>query len=215
MLANHISISPLSGAVVSIKIEGGRDGTQWGMLESPASDEKGCQVDGVLIDRTLVDMQKETIPLRVINLSQELKVVRRGATLACCEPVVSVVAPRSLVPPGKITGISRGATPEELPDRLQPLFHRCVDGLETTKKEVVHQLLCQFPDRFSTGTNDLRCTDMVRHKIHTGNAKPVCQPPRKLSLAEVEKMSEMQKQGVIEPSMTPLTPLQVPSGSQP
>ena len=67
MLANHISIPPLSEAIVSI--EGGHDGTQWGMLESTASDEKGCQVDGVLIGRTLVDMQKETIPLRVMNLS--------------------------------------------------------------------------------------------------------------------------------------------------
>ena len=107
-LANHVSIPPLSEAVVSVKIEGGRDGTRWGMLESPPSDEKGCQVDGVLIGRTLVDMQKETIPLRVMNLSRELKVVRRGATLACCEPVVSVFTPRSLVQPGGITGIRRG-----------------------------------------------------------------------------------------------------------
>ena len=120
-LANHVSIP------------------QWGMLESPASDEKGYQVDGVLIGRTLVDMQKETTHLRVMNLSRELKVVRRGAMLACCEPVVSVVTPRSLVPPGRITGISRGATLEELPGHLQPLFHHCANGLETTEKEVVSQ----------------------------------------------------------------------------
>ena len=131
--------------------------------------------------------------------------VQRGATLACCEPVVSVVTPRSLVPPGRITGISRGATLEELPGHLQPLFHRCVDGLETTEKEVVHQLLCQVSDLFSTGTNDLGCTDLVRHEIHTGDAKPVRQPPKKLPLAEreeAERMSEMQKQGVIEPSVS-------------
>ena len=205
-LANHVSIPPLSEAVVSVKIEGGHDGTQWGMLESPPSDKKGCQVDEVLIGRTLVDMQKETIPLRVMNLSRELKVVRRGATLACCEPVASIFTPRSLVQPGRITGISRGATLEELPDHLQPLFHRCADGLETTEKEVLHRLLCQFSDLFSTGTNDLGCTDLVMHKIHTGDAKPVRQPPRRLPLAkreEAEKMlSEMRKQGVIEPSVS-------------
>ena len=168
------------------------------MLESPTSDEKGCQVDGVLIGRTLVDMQKETIPLRVMNLSRELKVVRRGATLACCEPVVSIFTPRSLVQPGRVTGISRVATLEELPDHLQPLFHRCADGLETIEKEVLHRLLCQFSDLLSTGTNNQGCTDLVMHEIHTGDAKPVRQPPRRLPLAkreEAEKMSEMRKQG--------------------
>ena len=68
-----------------------------------------------------------------MNLSWELKVVRIAATLACCEPVVSVVTPRSLVPPGRITGITRGATLEELPGHLQPLFHCCADGPETTE----------------------------------------------------------------------------------
>ena len=86
------------------------------------------------------------------------------------------------------------------------LFHHCADGLETTEKEVLHRLLCQFSDLFSTGTNDLGCTDLVMHEIHTGNAKPVHQPPRRLPLAkreEAEKMlSEMRKQGVIEPSVS-------------
>ena len=143
---------------------------------------------------------------QLMNFSWELKVVRRGATLACCEPVVSVFTPRSLVQPGRITSISRGATLEELPDHLQPLFHRCADGLETTEKEVLHRLLCQFSDLFSTGTNDLGYTDLVMHEIHTGDAKPVRQPPRRLPLAkreEAEKMlPEMWKQGVIEPSVS-------------
>ena len=201
------SIHNACDAVLSVKIKGDGDGTQWGMLESPASDEKGCQVDGVLIGRTLVGMQKETIPLRVMNLSQELKVLRRGTTLACCEPVVSIVVPRSLVQPGRITGISREATLEEFPGHLQPLFHCCADDLETTEEEAVHQLLSQFIYLFSTGTNDLGCTDLVRHtdKIHTGDAKPVHQPSRRLPLAKREEpgemLSELQKQGVIEPSV--------------
>ena len=40
----------------------------------------------------------------------------------------------------------QGASLEELPDHLQPLFNRCANGLETTEKEVLHRLLCQFSD---------------------------------------------------------------------
>ena len=57
-----MSIPPLSEAVVLVRIEGVRDSVQWGMLEPSEADEKGFNVDGVLIGRTLMDMQKETIP---------------------------------------------------------------------------------------------------------------------------------------------------------
>ena len=44
---------------------------------------------------------------------------------------------------------------------------------------------------FSTVNNDLGCTDLVMHEIHTGNAKPVRQPPRKLPLAKKEEAEKM------------------------
>ena len=201
-LASHVSIPPLSEAVVSIKIEGGHDTAQWGMLEPPSFAENDGHVDDILVGRTLVDMQKQTTPLRVMNLSREPKVIHRGATLACCEPVVSIINPRSSAPLGRITGVSREATLEELPIHLKSLFQRSADGLATTEKEALHQLLCQFSNLFSADANDLGCTDVVNHEIHTGDAKPIRQPPRRLPLAkreEAEKiLSEMKQQGVIE-----------------
>jgi len=59
------------------------------------------------------------------------------------------------------------------------------------QKEVVHHLLCRFSDLFSTCTNVLGCTDLVRHEIHTGDAKPVRQPPRRLPLAKREEDVKM------------------------
>ena len=203
-LANHISIPPLSEAIVPVRIEGVSDAAQWGMLECPASDEEDGHVDGVLIGRTLVDMQKKTTPLRVMNLTRESKVIRRGALLACCEPIVSVVTSKSSRPPGRTPSVTRRTVLEELPSHIEPLFQRCVDSLTATEKDELHQLLCQFSDLFSTGSNDLGCTELVRHEIHTGDAKPIRQPPRRLPLARREEaeniLSEMREQGVIEPS---------------
>ena len=118
-LASHVSIPPLSETVVSVKIEGGHDTAQWGMLEPPSFAENDGHADDILVGRTLVDMQKQTTPLRVMNLSQEPKVIRRGATPACCEPVVSIINPRSSAPLGRITGVSREATLEGLPIHLK------------------------------------------------------------------------------------------------
>ena len=189
---------------MSVKIEGGHYTAQWGMLEPPSFAENDGHVDDILVGRTLVDMQKQTTPLRVMNLSREPKVIRRGAMLACCEPVVSIINPRSSAPLGRITGVSREANLEELPIHLKSLFQCSVDGLATTEKEALHQLLCQFSNLFSADANDLGCTNLVTHEIHTGDAKPIRQPPRRLPLAkreEAEKiLSEMKQQEVIEPS---------------
>ena len=201
-LASQVSIPPLSEAVVSVKIEGGHDTAQWGMLEPPSFAENDGHVDDILVGRTLVDMQKQTTPLRVMNLSQEPKVIRRGATLACCEPVVSISNPRSSAPLGRITGVSREATLEELPIHLKSLFQNTADGLATTEKEAL-QLLCHFSNLFSAVANDLGCTDLVNHEIHTGDAKPIHQPPRRplAKREEAEKiLFEMKQQGVIESS---------------
>ena len=69
------------------------------------------------------------------------------------------------------------------------------------------KLLCEYSDIFSTGPNDLECTDLVQHHISTGNATPIQQPPRRLPLAKKEEaekaIQEMQKQNVIEPSSSP------------
>ena len=117
---------------------------------------------------------------------------------------VAEVTSKSSRPPGRTPSVTRRTVLEELPSHIEPLFQRCVDSLTATGKDELHQLLCQFSDLFSTGSNDLGCTELVRHEIHTGDAKPIRQPPRRLPLARREEaeniLSEMREQGVIEPS---------------
>ena len=66
---------------------------------------------------------------------------------------------------------------------------------------------CEFSDIFSTGPHDLGCTDLVQHRIHTGEAAPIRQQPRRLPLCKREEakraIKEMKELGVIEPSTSP------------
>ncbi|GBN74829.1 hypothetical protein AVEN_137480-1 [Araneus ventricosus] len=46
----------------------------------------------VLVAATLVDLKREAIPVRVLNLDNKPKTVDKGVVIATCEPVVDVVA---------------------------------------------------------------------------------------------------------------------------
>jgi len=55
--------------------------------------------------------------------------------------------------------------------------------LDQTEHREVHHLLCEFADIFSTGPHDLGCTDLVKHRINTGEAPPIRQPLRRFPLS--------------------------------
>ncbi|GBN36083.1 hypothetical protein AVEN_178774-1 [Araneus ventricosus] len=47
---------------------------------------------GVLVAATFVDLKREAIPFRVLNLDNKPKTVDKGAVIVTCEPVVDIVA---------------------------------------------------------------------------------------------------------------------------
>ncbi|GBO18284.1 Retrovirus-related Pol polyprotein from transposon 297 [Araneus ventricosus] len=47
---------------------------------------------GVLVAATLVDLEREAIPVGVLNLNNTSKILDKGAVIATCEPVVDIVA---------------------------------------------------------------------------------------------------------------------------
>ena len=152
-----------------------------------------------------MDVHKEAIHLRVVNLSHEPKTIRRGTTVAKCKPIncVSIpeVAPSST---DDAPGPVRRASFNEIPHHLEPLLLQSTEGLSVEKKKTVCQLLCEFFNLFSTGPRDIRCTSLAKHRIQTGDAKPIRQPPQRLPLSRREEAEEavieMEQQGVTERS---------------
>ncbi len=204
VLMEGVTLPPLSETVVPVEVECPHTSSRWGILEPLEQRTAGYPSDGLLVARALVDLHQEHIPLRLMNLSTEPRKIRRGTRMAQCESVCCV-----LPAPVENCAGSVGATKktEELPHHLRDLYDRSVTHLGPDEKRRVSQLLHEFPDVFSAGPHDLGCTDIVKHQIHTGDAAPIRQSPRRLPLAKKQEadaiLLDMQKQGVIEPSSGP------------
>nr|VZI12710.1 unnamed protein product [Spirometra erinaceieuropaei] len=73
--------------------------------------------------------------------------------------------------------------------------------------EQLKTLLNSFPDLFTWSTDTIGRTHLIQHTIDTGDAKPVWQPPRRISLRyreEVNKLlDELLQAKIIQPSPSP------------
>ena len=60
---------------------------KWGILESDSSHS----IDGVMTGRTLVDLEKPIVLVRILNLTSKEKRIKKSASIAVCEPVQRVL----------------------------------------------------------------------------------------------------------------------------
>jgi hypothetical protein len=92
-------------------------------------------------------------------------------------------------------------------EQLQGVISDAKPNLDATETQTFVGLIAEFRDVFATSSDDFGRTDWVRHRIDTGNARPIRQPPRRLPLAkqaEVDNMlDDMKRKGVIEESEGP------------
>ncbi|GBO25604.1 Retrovirus-related Pol polyprotein from transposon 412 [Araneus ventricosus] len=146
---------------------------------------------GVLVSATLVDLKREAIPVRVLNLDNKPKTVDKGAVIATCEPEVDIVA-----------------RPQEFSESLRlPSFLENLEGLNEEQRTVVKELLQEFQNLFSNSDSDVGRCNMTLHRINIGNHPPIKQYPRRLPLAKKEEseclVKEIVDNGIIEDSSGP------------
>ena len=168
----------------------------WGLLHS----SDAYPESGLLVGRTLVDLNHEVLPVRVMNMTTGTQKIKKGSDLARCELVDEIVEENKQPP------VSSNKL-RELPDHLEDLYERSAKNLSRTQQEELRFLLLENADLFSKSSADLGHTDRVRHKIDTGNAAPIRQPPCRMPLAQKEEadqaVQDMSSQGLIEPSESP------------
>ena len=132
--------------------------------------------------------------------SHQQRMISQGAELAHCENVKSIHIPEANV------HVRKMHVGEIIP-HLKELYDRSTSDLAENECQEIHKLLSEFSDIFSTGPHDLGRTDMVQHHIHTGEAAPIRQQPRRLPLCKREEaeraIKEMKELDVIEPSTSP------------
>ncbi|GBM45502.1 Retrovirus-related Pol polyprotein from transposon 297 [Araneus ventricosus] len=139
---------------------------------------------GVLVAASLVVLEREAIPVRVLNLNNKPKII------ATCEPVVDIV-----VRPQEFSG------EQHLPSSFDNL-----EILDEGQRTVVRKLLKEFQNLFSTFDAYVSHCNMTQHRINTGDHPPIKQYPRRLPFARKESdnlVKEMVDNGIIEESSGP------------
>ena len=158
LLKECVDVPPRSETVVTARIEGSLGVAKWGLLEPGTVSSRAA--DGVLIGRTLVNLENEDIPLRLMNLSDLPHRIKKGTELAVCEPVCGVSTSDNY---RESAGCAmRPQVETEIPNHLRELHERSIIGLDESQKEMLHNLLCEFSNLFSQGSHDLGRTDLVK-----------------------------------------------------
>lgn len=161
-----------------------------GVTEVPSQDN---MPKGVMVAASLVDLSKITVPVRVVNLSDSDRVIRKGEEVSKCVPVTSVIK----------------STDSSGSDKLDNLLASMSSSLHLDPEEVskARNLIAEFKDLFSSSSNELGHTSMTQHRIDTGNHSPIKQHPRRLPFSKRndvrDMLLKMQQSDVIEPSTSP------------
>lgn len=151
----------------------------------------------ILIGKTLVDCETNTVPIRVVNASSEPSTLSQGTCLGMLYPIDSVVSsvPKEILEPNDI---------DEL---LKELLVRTTSDMSAEKKETITQFLMKNQEVFIKSDGKLGRCDWYKHDIDTGDALPIKQRPYRLPIykrKEVEdQIADMLDQGIITPSNSP------------
>ena len=151
----------------------------------------------LLVAKALVNAQGSNVPITVLNLTDEPITIQRDTTLALVNPVISFNEETISMPSNECT--------ENLPDHLQIMVDKA--QLDDIQKAQLAALLLEFPEVFIGPEGELGHTDLVKHRINTGDAPPTKSAPYRHSLSERliedEEIDKMLANNVIEPSSSP------------
>ncbi|PIK36751.1 hypothetical protein BSL78_26415 [Apostichopus japonicus] len=135
----------------------------------------------------VADTSEEGVPLRLLNPSAMPVTIYKGTTVA------------------RVMLRSSGATRRmELAEHMRDLAERSCCNLNTGQRERVTEIMAELADVFAKSPENLGRTNLVKHRIDIGNAKPIRQAARRLPIhqkVEAQKeINRMLRENIIEPS---------------
>ena len=167
-----------------------------GVLEAT---ESFVDRSGLLIAKALVSPEFGTVPLRIMNLSNEPCMLHKNMVAAMYEPV-------EIEKFEIVNSISSNTSPElDSCPHIDDLILQSSSNLNESQKKCLRSLLYEYKDQFSKSSHDLGCTNLVEHTIKTlPDCKPVKLRPYRIPLAKREfaenEIKAMAEKGLIEPS---------------
>lgn len=175
----------------------------------------------MVVAHALVDASQEVMPLRVFNPTENEVTLYKDSQPATVEFSIQILdddtAPETRTP--KSVGVihtddaadTESTTADQgqssLPDHIQKLLDGAGCDLSDTQRNQAECFLMKFSELFSSGNSQLGRTNIVKHRINTGDNPPIKQCPRRIPIhkqavadKEVEKMLQS---GVVLPSKSP------------
>ena len=183
-----------------------RQGTFTGVIENT---QKFVEKHNVLIGRSIVENHNDLIPLRIMNPNNNVKVIHENTTAALLHPVkyINDDTCKSLDKcVNSISSITKESKGVELPEYLKKMYDDGCENLSVDQAGKFAKLLVNYVDVFASTDKDIGRTNITKHTIDTGNAKPIKQRPRRLPIhkqGEVDKLIDMIAKDIIESSSSP------------
>jgi RNase H-like domain found in reverse transcriptase/Reverse transcriptase (RNA-dependent DNA polymerase)/Integrase core domain/Integrase zinc binding domain/Zinc knuckle len=151
--------------------------------------KSGLQVARVLLPSRLVD-----VPVRVLNTTDHPITVEASAELTECAAV-------------NVNQITETQPTSNDLEHLEKLIEGVDPSVSDAEKQQLRTLLHAYQDVFSTSEMDLGRTDIVKHRIDTGEHRPIRQALRRHPITQLPDIDSnvelMLAQGIIEPSNSP------------
>ncbi|KAK6177716.1 hypothetical protein SNE40_015762 [Patella caerulea] len=200
-LAEDTVVPPETEIIVSGKFIDPVINMQKGIIEPlPGFTKK----TGLLLAKCFVNTRGGNIPLRIINVTNQPCKIYKNTVAAQCEVAEEIV---KVEQDNSVQQVYNVTKTHILPDHVTEVLDRSIPNLNDSEKEKLRNLLIKHSDLFSKDSLDIGGTNLVEHRINTGNAMPIKQPPRRIPLAKLqearEEIEKMAKQGIISPSISP------------
>ena len=124
----------------------------------------------VLVDRAILNLSDNVLPLRVMNLSGEPQKLYKGMNIATCDPVTTVretsfVDHISFMSHAESGSLGKVDGEFHLPIHIGKLIDDCEEYLAADKKDMAECLVHEFQQGFAKSKNDLSTTDADQHSM--------------------------------------------------
>lgn len=193
-------VPPRAESVVMAKVEIGSVSERTGQDNGPWMTKVRETNNGLLVARSVLPDRLVNVPVRVMNLSTESVLLGAGEPIANLESVEVML--------GGTTAAERSDPTNQQKEKLiQDMMSKVHGSIEASDRQKLYELLVEYADVLSMEENDLGHSHVFQHFIDTGDARPVRQPLRRHPPAHLDAIqqhvSDMLRQGVIEPAQSP------------
>lgn len=171
------------------------------MFEPSQSITENCNV---MVARVVCRTNQGSVPVRVINVTNEALTLREGMKIGMLHTDIEVANKAEHLGGSDESKVLQGSWSVDTLLTQLGLNHK---GFEAQEMAAIRDLLLRNLTVFSKGDHDLGRTHFTLHQIDTGGAKPVKLPPRRVPLHLQQEVSEHLKQmldnDIVQPSHSP------------